>query len=128
MRLGSDAVLVLSGRDIQIKSLELEGALFAEVGPRASLVIEGATVKNRGWAWQAVKEGPGKRPATEEEAIRCPPVCVCWTTRQLNPEHHAIAFWRPSAVFISSWQCGARDCTGCACAGASWSANGRPKV
>lgn len=70
VELGSNAMLSISGRDVQIKSLVLDGALVAEVGPSASLVIDGAVVKNRSWAWQPVKSGPGKRPATEEESIR----------------------------------------------------------
>lgn len=63
-------MLVLRGDNVSIKSLHLEGTLIAEAGPFASLTIDGARIKNRGWAWQPVKEGPGKRPATEEEAIR----------------------------------------------------------
>ena len=70
MHLSKDAVLVLQGSKIKIKSLDLDGAMVAEVGPHASLVVDGAKVQNRGWAWQPNKEGPGKRPATEEEAIR----------------------------------------------------------
>ena len=71
VRLGQDAVLVVKGKDVAIKFLGLDGALVIDVAAGASLTVDGAVIKNRGWAWQPNKEGPGKKPATEEQAIRC---------------------------------------------------------
>jgi hypothetical protein len=61
---------VIRGSNVTIKGLDLDGTLIAETGLHARLLIDGARIKNRGWAWQPVKEGPGKRPPSEEEAIR----------------------------------------------------------
>jgi len=70
LHISKDSTLVIKGARITIKDLDLDGAMVVEAGPKATLVLEGAKVKNRGWAWQPVKEGPGKRPPSEEEAIR----------------------------------------------------------
>lgn len=70
VKISKDSTLVVRGSNVSIKDLELDGALIAEAGPFASVVIDGAKIKNRGWGWQPVKEGPGKRPPSEEEAMR----------------------------------------------------------
>lgn len=70
LKLSKDASLVVKGQDLRIGGLELDGALVVDLGPSASLEIKNATVRNKGWRLQPNKEGPGKRPATEEEKIR----------------------------------------------------------
>lgn len=70
LKLGDKAALILTGPRIELRSLDLNGTLIAEVGPHATLKIENASIENRGWAWQQIKDGPGKRPPSEEEAMR----------------------------------------------------------
>lgn len=70
VHLSKDSTLVVRGSNVTIHELDLDGTLIAEAGPFATVKIDGAKIKNRGWAWQRVKDGPGKRPPTEEEAMR----------------------------------------------------------
>lgn len=97
VHISKDSTLVIRGSNVTIKGLDLDGTLIAETGLHARLLIDGARIKNRGWAWQPVKEGPGKRPPSEEEAIRGFLVC-----RRESEEliHHAGAhtFPKPSAA------------------------------
>ena len=67
VRLSKDAALVISGADVHIKSLDLDGALVVDAAPGARLVIDGLRVQNKGWKWQALN--PNK-PMTEEQMIR----------------------------------------------------------
>lgn len=71
LKLSNRATLALTGRRIELRGLDLDGTLIAEVGPHATLKLEKAIIENRGWAWQQIKDGPGKRPPSEEEAMRC---------------------------------------------------------
>jgi len=48
VRISDRSTLVLEG-DITIKSLDLDGTLVVKVAPGASLVIEDATIRNKGW-------------------------------------------------------------------------------
>lgn len=77
VRLSRDAALVITGADVHIKSLDVDGALVIDVAPGASLVIDGLKVQNKGWKWQALN--PNK-PMTEEQMIRsaCLPHHPSW--------------------------------------------------
>ena len=70
LHLSKDSTLILRGNNVRIQHLDLDGTLIVEAGQFATIKIDGASIKNRGWAWQPVKKGPGKRPPSEIEAMR----------------------------------------------------------
>lgn len=67
----SDSVLVISSADVEIRALELDGAMEeaieCELAPGGRITIEEYKVKNKGWTWRALEPG---EEATEEERIR----------------------------------------------------------
>ena len=65
--ISQDSALVIEGASIEVKSLELDGALVLQTSRKAKLVVDGLKLHNRGWKWQALK--PDK-PMTEEQYIR----------------------------------------------------------
>lgn len=67
VRLSKDSALVIEGADIELKSLDLEGALVLQTSRNAKLIVDGLKLQNGGWKWQALK--PDK-PMTEEQYIR----------------------------------------------------------
>lgn len=60
-------MLYINHFDVQVQSLDLDGALVVEAEPGASITIDGLQVHNRGWEWQPLKEG---NSAAEHERIR----------------------------------------------------------
>ena len=70
LHLSKDSTLIIRGSNVSIQDLDLDGTLTAEAGQYATITIDGARIKNRGWAWQPVKKGPAKRPPSEIEAMR----------------------------------------------------------
>ena len=68
VRLSASSALVISGADVSIRGLDLDGAVVVEAAPGARVVIDGAHVRNGGWKWQALKP---EKPMTEEQFIRC---------------------------------------------------------
>jgi len=48
VKISDRSTLVLDG-DITLKNLDLDGTLVVKVAPGASLVIDGATIRNQGW-------------------------------------------------------------------------------
>ena len=81
LQLANNATLVIKGSNLTIEGLNLEGALVVDLESSASLTIKNAKIKNRSWSLQPGKEGPGKRPATEEEQIRYVRI---WNTHRHN--------------------------------------------
>ena len=65
--ISQDSALVMEGANIQVKSLELDGALVLQTSRKAKLVVDGLKLHNCGWKWQALK--PDK-PMSEEQYIR----------------------------------------------------------
>ena len=65
--ISQESVLVIEGANIEVKSLELDGALVLQTSRKAKLVVDGLKLHNRGWKWQALK--PDK-PMSEEQYIR----------------------------------------------------------
>ncbi|EIE22423.1 UDP-sugar pyrophosphorylase 1 [Coccomyxa subellipsoidea C-169] len=72
VRLSKDAVLVINGAGVRIKSLDLDGTLVIDAAPGAEVVLDGLKAQNRGWKWQALN--PNKE-MTEEQAMRGFKVC-----------------------------------------------------
>ena len=68
VRLSKDAVLVINGAGVRIKSLDLDGTLVIDAASGAEVVLDGLKAQNRGWKWQALN--PNKE-MTEEQAMRC---------------------------------------------------------
>lgn len=67
IHLHRNAMLYIDHFDVQVQSLDLDGALVVEAQPGASVTIDGLQVHNRGWEWQPLKEG---NSAAEHEKIR----------------------------------------------------------
>eukprot|EP01023_Acetabularia_acetabulum_P012706 TRINITY_DN15979_c1_g2_i1.p1 TRINITY_DN15979_c1_g2~~TRINITY_DN15979_c1_g2_i1.p1 ORF type:complete len:615 (+),score=114.71 TRINITY_DN15979_c1_g2_i1:146-1990(+) len=66
--ISSRSTLVVNGSDIEIKSLKLDGALIIEAEYGVKLTIDGLSVTNSGWSWNAIK--PGQPGVPEEMKIR----------------------------------------------------------
>lgn len=62
------STLIVSGPDVQIDNLELDGTLIVRAVAGASVHLKGLVVRNRGWAIEPLKEG-GRR-APEELRVR----------------------------------------------------------
>ena len=60
-------MLYINHPDVQVQSLDLDGALVVDAHPGAAITIDGLRVRNRGWEWQALKKG---NSAAEHERIR----------------------------------------------------------
>ena len=67
IHISKDSALVIEGADVELRSLDLDGAMWVEVSPGAKLTVDGAKVHNRGWKWRALN--PDKA-MTEEQYIR----------------------------------------------------------
>ncbi|KAK9828897.1 hypothetical protein WJX72_002655 [[Myrmecia] bisecta] len=67
VRVGSNASLVIQGRQVEVAKLDVEGALVIKAGPDAIVKVDGLEVRNKGWRWMALN--PDK-PMTEEQFIR----------------------------------------------------------
>ena len=65
--ISKDSALVIEGANIEVKSLELDGALVLQTSRKAKLVVDGLKLHNRGWKWQALK---ADKPMSEEQYIR----------------------------------------------------------
>ena len=65
--ISQDSALVIEGANIEVKSLELDGALVLQTSRKARLVVDGLKLHNRGWKWQALK---AEKPMSEEQYIR----------------------------------------------------------
>jgi UDP-sugar pyrophosphorylase len=52
MKLTTRSSLVLSGHNVRIRQLELDGALVVKVGPNTHLTIDGLSIANKGWELQ----------------------------------------------------------------------------
>lgn len=61
-------MLHISHSDVQVQSLDLDGALVVEAQPGTAITINGLKVQNEGWEWQALSDGDD---AAEHEKIRC---------------------------------------------------------
>ena len=68
IHISKDSALVIEGADVELKSLDLDGAMVVEkLPPGAKLIVDGAKVQNRGWKWRALNPNKGM---TEEQYIR----------------------------------------------------------
>jgi len=62
VRISAASALELDG-DIELSSLDLDGALSIRASPGVSVVVRGATVRNAGWCWESVEPGAAGMPA-----------------------------------------------------------------
>ena len=67
IHISKDSTLVIEEGDVEIKSLDLDGALVVPKTGGAKVTVDGLKVQNAGWKWRALK--PDK-PMTEEQYIR----------------------------------------------------------
>lgn len=67
IHLHCNAMLYINHPDVQVRSLDLDGAMVVEAHPGTTITIDGLQVCNRGWEWQPLKEGSS---AAEHERIR----------------------------------------------------------
>jgi len=51
------STLMVSGHDIRIEGLDLDGTLIVRAVPGANVHLKNLTVKNRGWVIEPLKEG-----------------------------------------------------------------------
>ena len=137
MRLSASSALVISGADVSIRGLDLDGAMVVEAGPGARVVIDGARVRNGGWRWQALKP---EKPMTEEQSIRCAlgpctlagdvrlPVQSMWRRQASHPRQGCLPCYLALLAACGSSTSARRALAASAqslrpaCAGASWSA------
>ncbi|CAL5221642.1 g3868 [Coccomyxa viridis] len=81
IHISKDSTLVIEEGDVEIKSLDLDGALVVPKTGGAKVTVDGLKVQNAGWKWRALK--PDK-PMTEEQYIRG--FLVCRQAQQYYPE------------------------------------------
>mmetsp|Transcript_42448 Transcript_42448/g.133715 ORF Transcript_42448/g.133715 Transcript_42448/m.133715 type:complete len:610 (+) Transcript_42448:195-2024(+) len=68
-RISSKSTLIVSGPDVFIEDLDLDGTLIVKAVPGARVKLTGLTVKNKGWALEQLKSG-GSRVPPEELRVR----------------------------------------------------------
>ena len=67
IHISKDSALVIEGASIELRSLDLDGAMSVRASGGARLVVDGAKERNRGWRWQALEPN---EPMSEEQYIR----------------------------------------------------------
>ena len=72
-----DAVLYINHPDVQVQSLDLQGALVVEAQQGTAITIDGLKIQNEGWEWQPLHDND---TAAEHEMIRYGMQCIIWHT------------------------------------------------
>ena len=67
VHLSQDAMLHIDHADVQIQSLQLDGALVVRADHDSPIVIDDLNVNNQGWEWRPLTDGDD---AAEHEKIR----------------------------------------------------------
>lgn len=56
VHIGQDAMLFINHADVQVRSLDLRGALVVEGQQDVDITIDGLQVDNAGWQWHALQD------------------------------------------------------------------------
>jgi len=68
VHIGQDAMLYINHADVQVRSLDLRGALVVEGQQDVDITIDGLQVDNAGWQWHALQDTDNSK---EHQKIRC---------------------------------------------------------
>ena len=67
-RISARSTLIVSGPDVRLTNLDLDGTLIIRAVPGAHVEIRDLAVKNKGWAMEPLKGGGARAP--EELRVR----------------------------------------------------------
>jgi len=62
VKISNRSTLILDGTDILVKNLDLDGTLVVRAASGAKVIIDGLTVKNKGWEFTPIKENEKVAP------------------------------------------------------------------